>query len=192
MMKTSLRFTLFCGLGLALAACTVSTGPSDDNDGSNKRPWGSGGDGGSGGTGGTGGEGGAGGTGGAGGDGGTGGDGGSGGIDGSGGSGGIEGEQCVVSATAGECEKCAFRECEAMVCDCKADADCAQALKAKDFFACLDAAEGDPTEVANCDIEIIQETNSDEGADLANELGMCLHGNLVDDGFAGCPLECGT
>lgn len=187
MTMTSLRYALFCGLGLMVAACTITTGPGDDRD---PRPWGPGGSGGEG----DGGDGGSGG-----GDGGDGGSGGSGGQDpGTGGSGGAGGQdpgddgQCIESPTAGDCEKCAFIECEAHVCDCKADPDCSAALNELDFFACLEAADGDPTEVANCDIAFIQVTETEAGADLANELGMCVHGNLEDESIAGCPLECGT
>lgn len=180
MTMTSLRYALYCGLGLMVAACTITTGPGDDRE---PRPWGSGGSGG----GDAGGDGGSGG--------GDAGDGGSGGTGGSGGAGGQDpGDdgQCIESATAGECEKCAFVECEVQVCDCKADPDCSAALKEIDFFACLEAADGDPTEVANCDIALLQVTETDEGAGLANELGMCVHGNLEDEGIAGCPVECGT
>lgn len=182
----SLGILAFAGLSVALAACTITTGPGDDDE---RRPWGAGdaGDGNQGG----GGQGGSGDS-----DAGPDGEGGSGGNAGEGGSGGAGGEnpgetdQCVQSPTAGECEKCAFVECETQVCDCKADADCAQALAEADFFACLEAADGDPTETANCDIAVISLTETEDGADLANELGSCLHYGAEES--AGCPLECGT
>lgn len=177
---TSLRYVALAGLGVVLAACTITTGPGDDRD-EGRRPWGSGGSGGQGSDDSDAG---------AGGEGGSGGNADDGGSGGSGGENPGDGGQCIQSPTAGECEKCAFTECEVQVCDCKADPDCAEALAATAFFDCLEEAGGDPTETANCDIALLSVTETEEGADLANDLGTCLH--YGTDESAGCPLECGT
>lgn len=178
----SLRYALYCGLGLMVAACTITTGPSDERD--EKRPWGSDGSGGAGGS-----------------DAGAGGDGGEGEGDAGGGSGGSggqdpgDGDQCIESPSAGECEACAFTQCEIQVCDCKANPACAAALAATDYFNCLEEANGDSDATTTCDIEFLMEANAgdDEAGDLANALGECLHYPDPDDEDAvGCPLECGT
>lgn len=179
MMSWRLGFSV--SLGLLAAACTITTGPGEERE---RRPRGSGGSGGQGASDGDDG------------DDGEGGSGGNAGEGGSGGSGGNpgDGEQCVESPSAGECEACAFTECEALVCDCKADPGCAAALAAVDYFACLDEAGGDPSATATCDTSLLMEANdgSDDSALIANDLGECLHGNLEDEGFVGCPIECGS
>jgi len=183
-MKTSLRIALSSALGLLVAACTITTGPSDDDE--ERRPWGnSGGSGGSGGSEDPD----------AGGDETDGGDGGSGGTEDpdAGGDADVV-DQCVASSSAGECELCAFNECEAEVCDCKADSGCAAALAESDYFVCLEAANGDSTATADCDVTFLVEATAygDDASDRANVLGMCLHGNAEDENKVGCPLECGT
>lgn len=186
-MTTSLRIALGSALALALAACTITTGPSDDDE--QRRPWGNDGTGGSGGSedpdAGDNGEDG---DGGAGGDENDGGDGGSGGGDPG------DGGQCVATPSAGECELCAFTACEVEVCDCQADPGCAAALATTEYFNCLEDAAGDVPAVADCDGNFLMEAlaNSDDSADLANTLGMCLHGNTADETRADCVLECGS
>lgn len=191
-MTTSLRYVLGSAFALLLAACTITTGPSDDDE--RRRPWGAGGSGGSedGGPGGSGGSGGSEDP-----DGGQGGDDTDGGEGGSGGSGGGDpgdGGQCEATPSAGECELCAFAECEVEVCDCKADPGCSAALATLEYFDCLEEADGDTAAVADCDGNFLMEAlaNGDDSADLANTLGMCLHGNAEDETKVGCPLECGT
>lgn len=180
MATTRFGYAFCSSLLLAMAACTITTGPGDERE---RTPWGSGGSGGqndgsdAGGSGGNGGE-----------D----GDAGPGGSGGSGGEDPGDGGQCVQSPSAGECEACAFTECEAHVCNCKADPECRAALASTDYFACLDEANGDSSATEGCDLELLMATESDDSADLANELGMCLHGNSADENVVGCPLECGT
>lgn len=185
-MKTSLRIALTSALGLIVAACTVTVGPSDDEE--PRRPWGPGGSGGSGGAGGSGGSDEL--------DAGPDDDGGETDAEtdaGTGGSGGGSGEQCVASSQAGECELCAFDQCEAELCACKADSGCAAALAATDYFDCLEAADGDPDATVDCDLTFFLEATAydDASADYANDLGMCLHGNMADETRVGCTLECG-